>query len=191
MIGYLHGEVMEVNTDHVILNVNGVGYEILCTLDTLSRMLLGEVVSFYTYTHVREDVLQLFGFLQTEEKQFFLSLLKVNGVGPKMAIAMMSGAPALTIMEFIENEDIKALSKLPKVGKKKAEQMVLTLKGKLVLGKEAGGVAVSGSSKEVTSALINLGFKPPQVDEVVKKLDPNMDVQEGVRWALSQLSSPL
>lgn len=191
MIGYLHGEVMEVNTDHVILNVNGVGYEILCTLDTLSRMILGEAVSFYTYTHVREDVLQLFGFLQTEEKQFFLSLLKVNGVGPKMAIAMMSGAPALRIMEFIENEDIKALSKLPKVGKKKAEQMVLTLKGKLVLSKEVGGVAVSSSSKEVTSALINLGFKPPQVDEVVKKLDPNMDVQEGVRWALSQLSSPL
>ncbi|MCH2535760.1 MAG: Holliday junction branch migration protein RuvA [Bdellovibrionales bacterium] len=191
MIGYLHGEVMEVNTDHVILNVNGVGYEVLCTLDTLSRMMLGEMISFYTYTHVREDVLQLFGFLQTEEKQFFLSLLKVNGVGPKMAIAMMSGAPALTIMEFIENEDVKALSKLPKVGKKKAEQMVLTLKGKLVMGKDPKTGAVTGSSKEVTSALINLGFKPPQVDEVVKKLDPKMDVQEGVRWALSQLSSPL
>ena len=191
MIGFLNGEIMEVEADHVILNVNGVGYEVLCTLDTLSKLALGENAAFYTYTHVREEALQLFGFLQPDEKRFFLSLLKVNGVGPKMAIAMMSGAPALRIMEFIENEDIKALSKLPKVGKKKAEQMVLTLKGKLVMGAEAEAVVASGPSKEVTSALINLGFKGPQVDEVVKKLDPKMDVQEGVRWALSQLSSPL
>lgn len=191
MIGFLSGEIIEVGADHVILNVNGVGYEVLCTLDTLSKMFLGEKISFYTYTHVREEALQLFGFLQAEEKQFFLSLLKVNGVGPKMAIAVMSGAPALRIMEFIESEDVKALSKLPKVGKKKAEQMVLTLKGKLVMSKDTEAQIVAGSSKEVSSALINLGFKPPQVDEVVKKLDPKLDVQEGVRWALSQLSSPL
>lgn len=191
MIGYLKGEVIDVSSDHAILYINGVGYEVLCTLDTLSRLILGESTAFYTYTHVREEALQLFGFLQSDEKQFFLSLLKVNGIGPKMAIAMMSGAPALSIMEFIESEDIKALSKLPKVGKKKAEQMVLTLKGKLVIGKDPVSKITAGCSKEVSSALINLGFKSPQVDEVIKDLDPKMDVQDGVRWALSQLSSSL
>ena len=122
MIAYLRGKLLEVTTDTAVIDVQGVGYETLCsgrTLDQL-RMQVGQELRLWIYTHVREDALQLFGFGSRQEKEVFLSLLKVNGVGPKSALSILSGAEAEKIIGFIEAGDAKALSNLPKIGKKTA-----------------------------------------------------------------------
>lgn len=134
MIGYLKGRCVYLDQESVILEVQGVGYEVYCSLGTLSELSasMQEEVVFWIYTHVREDQLQLFGFLTKEEKNLFLSLLKVNGVGPKSALSILSGARYNQLVEMIESGDAKALSQLPKIGKKTAEQIILSLQGKLV-----------------------------------------------------------
>ncbi len=209
MIAQLKGLLIEVSAENAIIDVNGVGYELFCSLNTLadyqSQMMGGlgasseahQKVTVYTYTHVREDALQLFGFASPQEKHLFITLLKVNGIGPKMALNILSGASAEQIHEMIETEDVKALSKLPKVGKKTAEQMILTLKGKLVLNpteakakssKEAKG-KFSGTHQEIASALVNLGFRPQDVDTVISQLPKDIDLQQGIRQGLSALTS--
>jgi Holliday junction DNA helicase RuvA len=214
MIAQLKGFIHEVTTEAAVLDVNGVGYELTCSLNTLAELQAdlmsgagatakpSKPVLVYTYTHVREDVLQLFGFATKTEKQLFTTLLKVNGIGPKMAINILSGGTVEHILAMIEAEDVKALSKLPKVGKKTAEQMVLTLKGKLVIQeasptKAAGlGSAASAFAKgltpalrDISSALVNLGFRPQDVETVVSQMPKEIDLQEGIRQGLSALSS--
>lgn len=202
MIALLSGQVLETNLDSAIVDVNGVGYEVLLNSrnlsDLQSRSNPNEAVRFFVYTHVREDALQLFGFLDNFEKQMFLSLLKVNGVGPKMAMTILSGADPDMIMQMIESEDIKALSKLPKVGKKTAEQLILTLKGKLVLAPANDGSKASakseeaftvGTKKQIYTALVNLGFRPSDVEKVVKDFEDSVDIQTGVRQGLAALTN--
>lgn len=189
MIGYLKGRIALVETETAFIDVGGVGYEILASGSTLSDLqdLLGTEVLVLTYMNVREDLLQLFGFLHKEEKIMFLSLLKVNGIGPKMALTILSGARLEQIIEMIEAGNVKGLSALPKVGKKTAEQMILTLKGKLVLSEDTTS-KLSGTQKEISSALLNLGFKTQLVDEYVATLDKSLSLEEGVRQGLQTLS---
>lgn len=208
MIAFLKGILTEVTPESAVIDVNGVGYEMTCSLNTLAELQAdlmngdqkSKLVQIYTYTHVREDVLQLFGFSTKTEKNLFTTLLKVNGVGPKMAINVLSGASVEQIHHMIEAEDVKGLSKLPKVGKKTAEQMILTLKGKLVhaepakaSGKSgAGAVSSKYSSKshqEISSALINLGFRSQDVEKVVLDMSAEIDLESGIRQGLSALTS--
>jgi Holliday junction DNA helicase RuvA len=196
MIGYLKGNLVEVSPESAVIDVGGVGYEILASANTLSDLqnLLGKEMIVWIHTHVREDAFQLFGFITKEEKNLFLSLLKVNGVGPKMALSILSGARVPQIYEMIENSDAKALSTLPKVGKKTAEQIVLTLKGKLVLIEKNEAVAkkkIIGVHPDISSALLNLGFKPLAVEQFVSSLPKDAEVEDGVRKGLAALSSPL
>lgn len=183
MIAYLSGVVKWVDGNTVIIDVSGVGYEAICSTNTLSDLPEGKNSALWIYTHVREDVLQLFGFSTQVEKKLFENLLKVNGIGPKMAIQILSGAPLDRLIDFIEQQDVKALCQLPKVGKKIAEQMILTLKGKLVLEGAGGKPAVD----ELSSALSNLGFKPHDVQEIVKNIDRKIPFEDQIRIALSSL----
>ncbi len=118
MIGYLKGKLIETGADGVLVDVQGVGYELSCSANTLSQLegLLHQEIRIWVYTHVREDVLQLFGFFSKDEKNLFLSLLNVNGVGPKMALSLLSGARVEQIYSMIEEGNAKGLSALPKVG---------------------------------------------------------------------------
>lgn len=197
MIGYLDGVVFDVTVDSLILKVNGVGYEISTTQQTLNdvQMLMGQPVSFWIYSHVREDAFQLFGFLTKPEKDFYIQLLKVNGIGPKSALNVMSGAPYAQIQKWIEDGDAKALSALPKIGKKTAEQIVLTLQGKLVLLDPKSPLKSknlrSESHRQIASALINLGFKSILVDEFITTVDVNATIEDGVRLGLQKLSGQL
>lgn len=194
MIAYLRGKILDVDAEQLVLLAQNVGYEITCTISTLADLQSRTTeadVAMWIYTHVREDALQLYGFTSREEKQFFLSLLKVNGIGPKLAINAMSGASVDQIINMIEQEDVKALSKLPKVGKKTAEQMILTLKGKLVLSKDSTGkVVILGPKKDATSALMNLGFRLQDVEFVLKEVPDSMSLEEMIRHGLSALSQP-
>lgn len=191
MIGFLEGIVFDVSSESFILNVNGVGYDISASTLTLNdvQVLLGQKMKVWIYSHVREDAFQLFGFLKRPEKDFFIQLLKVNGVGPKSALTLLSGAPLEQIQEWIELGDAKALSSLPKVGKKTSEQIILTLKGKLVLIEtKSKAPRVSETHRQISSALVNLGFKSQTVDQFVASLAPVTTLEEGVREGLKRLA---
>ena len=196
MIGYLRGKVLDLELDSVLLDCQGIGYELSCSPTTLASLQPNEGASLWVYTHVREDALILFGFGDKLEKQLFLQLLKVNGVGPKMAMNILGGGSVDDIHRMIENEDAKGLAKLPKVGKKTAEQIVLTLKGKLVLVSNATidgaqaplKVKSTDSWRELASALVNLGFRPAEVDKVITDLPKDADFESQFRQALATLS---
>ena len=216
MIGFLKGKIINVQNDHVIVDVQGVGYEVFChqrdileinssgllfatdlTSDFNSNSRSGKSnnpneasTEFWIYTQVREDSLTLFGFLDSEEKQFFLTLLKVNGIGPKMAMNMLSGADAQKISQMIESEDVKGLSGLPKVGKKSAEQMILTLKGKLNLKhRDETKKVTSGVHKEISTALTHLGFRSVEIERVVSSLPKDIKLEDGIKSSLSKLTT--
>ncbi len=199
MIGFLQGQVLESTDDGCVLDVSGVGYEVSCSQTTVADILtMNGDVRLWIHTSVREDAITLFGFSTTNEKRMFLSLLKVNGVGPKMAIKILSAAPTQILSQMIESGDVKALSGLPKVGKKTAEQLILSLKGKLVIASDSPGAPVTrsgsilprfqGSRADVLSALVNLGFRLPDAERVVGDLPDDVEVQTGIRTGLQALS---
>lgn len=209
MICRLHGVVeakaSETGSETVELNVNGVVYEVFCSLPTQDSFLVGEKSRIEIYTHVREDQLTLFGFATLAEKQTFLALLGVNGVGPKMAIKILSGSQTKDLIAAIERGDSKWLSQLPKVGKKTAEQMILSLRGKLAhlefygANQELGAVTApvnfseSTTQKEIASALLHLGFRPQEVEKMLLQISDQLksivDVEAGLRLALATRSS--
>ena len=203
MIGFLSGKIIDRFEEGLILDVGGVGYELSCSGSTLGDVALSEDVRLWVHTSVREDAITLFGFSTALEKRMFLSLIKVNGVGPKMASKILSGASLEQLTHMIEASDVKGLSNLPKVGKKTAEQLILSLKGKLVLepiSEGAGSAPVGGKPKsalptrftgarsDVLSALVNLGFRLQEAEKVVGDLPDDIDVQNGVRQGLQALS---
>ncbi|NJM10106.1 MAG: Holliday junction branch migration protein RuvA [Bdellovibrionaceae bacterium] len=189
MIGYLQGRPLRFAQDHMILLVQGVGYEVHCSSQSLQDLEGKTFVEVWVHTHVREDALTLFGFSTEIERSLFQSLTKVNGVGPKSALNILSGAPTNQILQWIEDSNTGALSKLPKIGKKTAEQIVLTLQGKLVR------TGVSESSQrfvarpQIISALVNLGFRLGDVEKVVDQMPAETDLEGGLRRALSALTS--
>ncbi len=199
MIGFLQGQIIETHDDGCVLDVNGVGYELSCSATTLEDILsMAGNVRLWVHTSVREDAITLFAFSSGVEKRMFLSLLKVNGVGPKMAIKILSAAPTSLLSQMIEAGDVKALSGLPKVGKKTAEQLILSLKGKLVMAPDDGKVPLKKSSAllprfqgpraDILSALVNLGFRLPDAERVVGNLPDDVEVQTGIRTGLQALS---
>ncbi|MBC86494.1 MAG: Holliday junction branch migration protein RuvA [Bdellovibrionaceae bacterium] len=190
MIGFVRGKLIEINESDVLVDVQGVGYELHCSQSTIADLSGLDFVKVYAYTHVREDLIQLFGFSTPLEKQMFLSLIKVNGIGPKMATAILSAAPVDVILGYIENEDAKGLSSLPKIGKKKAEQIILSLRGKLVFDTDRGSETQKVAARdEIVSALVNLGFKPLDVQTVVDGFKSDVQVEQGIRMGLSQLAN--
>ena len=215
MIGFLRGFVVAregLGEDGLTLDVNGVGYELTCSTNTLDDVASFETtgsashgpaeIQLWVQTQMREDSLTLYGFSTLLEKRMFNSLLKVNGVGPKMAVKILSGARLEGLATMIEAGDVKALSSLPKVGKKTAEQLILALKGKLVLMGEDDGsqrkkpapqLALPQSRFDapraaVLSALINLGFRLPDAERVVADLPEGVELESGVRKGLQALS---
>lgn len=190
MIGRLKGVVESREGEICLLDVGGVCYELTCSLQTIDTLVLGERARLEVFTHVREDQLALFGFATVLEKELFMALLSVNGVGPKMAIKILSAAPVSHIARSVEAGDVKALSMLPKVGKKTAEQLIVSLKGKLTPFLDSfAGVGYAGASAhggaepmplaqsareallvEIDSALQNLGFRPQEVERVISQL---------------------
>jgi Holliday junction DNA helicase RuvA len=187
MIGFLQGTPMYFSEDTVVINVRGVGYEVHCSQNTLEVLSSKDVVQLLIHTHVREDQLQLFGFYSRLEKDLFLSLNKVTGIGPKMAIKILSATKTENLIDMIEKSDVRGLTQLPKVGKKTAEQIVLSLKGKLVLdtfSNEPSFVA----RNDIISALVNLGFKLSDVESVVNQMDSQVGLQDGIKKGLVALT---
>ena len=143
MIAHLRGRVLSKRPSHAVVDVNGVGYEVAISVPTFSELPnAGGEVSLHIHTHVREDALSLYGFLRPQEKELFERLISVSGIGPKLAITVLSGMQAEKMVAAIRGNDVATLTKIPGIGKKTAERMVLELRDKL----ESFGVAAAGKN---------------------------------------------
>jgi len=194
VIARLTGVVAEKGADHAVLDVNGVGYRVQLSAVSLSALPpVGERVSLRTYTHVRDDALQLFGFASNEEESVFRELISVKNVGPRAAQNILSGIEARELARAVAEEDVARLTKVPGVGKKTAERLVLELKEKLVAlarAAVAGPSADEGPLAQLERALLGLGFRPAQAEAAVDALREaagGKSVDELLREALQLL----
>ena len=187
MIGFLKGKVTYVDSTYVILDVGGVGYELFCSPSTLGHLEESQLLTLWVYTSFRQDSLELFGFLSHEEKSLFLSLLKVNGVGPRMALTILGACSLEQFVGFIREENIKALTALPRVGKKTAQQIVLTLKEKISKDLSFKTSSLSKESDKVIKALENLGFSHREISQALDKMQWKNNLQTDLEQALALL----
>ena len=179
MIAFLRGKLLEKHPNEVIVETGGVGYDVIIPISTYSSLPdAGSEVKLRVYTHVREDTLALFGFLTFEEKVIFEKLISVSGIGPSLAIKVLSGMATSDLTAAIRNGSVEQLVRIPGVGKKTAERIVLELKDKLEgigLAAAAGVAAVpptsalSGMEQDVLSALMNLGCNRAAAETAVRK----------------------
>ena len=184
MISSLRGKVVGRMLDGVVLDVNGVGYRVQTTLRALRQATGGEEVTLDTYLHVREDALQLYGFADTAERELFEHFLSVSGVGPKVALAILSGSTPADLKRAIALEDITRFVAIPGIGKKTAERVVLELKEKI------GTVeSLPGSSEHelvARDALVELGYSLVEAERALAGTDPQAEPEERVRQALRE-----
>lgn len=199
MIGRIKGIVIEKQAPDCLIDVQGVGYEVLVSLNTFFGIPgAGEAVTLHTHFVVREDVQQLYGFISLSERTLFRHLIKVNGVGPKMALAILSGMSADDFALCVHNNDIATLVKLPGVGKKTAERLLIEMRDKMgdIDTTEAGiAKARRGAQPDIAaeaeSALIALGYKPADAAKIISRVaDENVsDAGELIRLALKSMGS--
>ena len=175
MIALLHGVLLEKHPNQAIVETGGVGYDVTIPVSTFTRLPEpGKEVRLRIHTHVREDALALYGFLTQDEKALFEKLIGVSGIGPTLAVKILSGLAAPDLINFIRRGEVERLVRIPGVGKKTAERMVLELRDKLpaVTGEEPGTpaeAALSSVDQDVLSALLNLGCGRPQAEAAVRK----------------------
>jgi Holliday junction DNA helicase RuvA len=196
MIALLNGRIAYKTVDHIILDVGGVGYRILVPLSTYYALPENGQAELHIHTHVREDAIQLFGFGTFEEKGIFTVLISVSGVGPKLALNILSHIPTSELAAALENSDIARLSSLPGIGKKTAERLSLELKDKvasfLAAGRDNEG-ALSLSKPDLLddllSALINLGYKENVARNALKSMEitPDSPLETTLKAALKLL----
>ncbi len=174
MIGRLRGTLAHKGVEGVLIDVGGVGYEVQCPLTTLDRLPPeGQACTLTIHTHVREDVLTLFGFGDAAERALFRSLTGVSGVGPKLALACLSGMDGPTLTNALAEGDVKRLSTIPGIGKRTAERLVLELKEKVGRSGMPGRPAPTAGGAvlaDLESALCNLGYKPKDVEKLIAGL---------------------
>lgn len=188
MIGWLSGTVRELDpTGSVLLETNGIGYDVAVSMQSLCTLKQGQPASLYIHTYVREDQLALFGFTSAQERQLFRKLNTVSGIGARTALNMMSGMPLSELLQAIENADDTAIARTPGIGKKTAQRLILELKGKLTTEIEDGS-PISSEANDIRSALLNLGYKPAQVDKALKEIDVTTGFDSAFRSALKAIS---
>jgi Holliday junction DNA helicase RuvA len=172
MIAHLRGTLISKHPNQAIVEAGGVGYDVTISVPTFSELpALTAEVSFFIHTHVREDALALFGFLRAQEKQLFEKLLSVSGIGPKLAITILSGMAADAMVAAIKGNNVASLTRIPGIGKKTAERMVLELRDKLdAFGVAPETVAASPVEEDVISALVNLGYQRTIAERALAKL---------------------
>jgi len=177
MYGYIRGTVSAVNINHIILDNQGIGY-IIFTPNPYSYE-IGKEEIVYLYNHIREDENSLYGFKSLDEKELFLNLINVKGLGPKTAAGMFATGKVTGIIDAIERENILYLTKFPKVGEKLARQIILDLKGKLGANK----LDVS-SNDELIQVLENLGYKVSDIKKILPQIDEELSLENQIKEAL-------
>ncbi len=177
MIAHLRGKLIAKHPNQAVVEACGVGYDVVISIPTFSDLpAVGSEVALHIHTHVREDAIALFGFLRLEEKRLFEKLLAVSGIGPKLAITILSGMPATEMVGAIRGGDVARLTRIPGIGKKTAERMVLELRDKLEeFGAAPAARAVSAVEEDVLSALVNLGYQRAAAERALAATARNGD----------------
>jgi len=192
MIAHLRGKLLAKHPNQAIVETGGVGYDVTISVPTVTDLPgNGGDVALHIHTHVREDVIALYGFLRSSEKRLFEKLITVSGIGPKLAITILSGMAADEMVNAIRGNDIARLTRIPGIGKKTAERMVLELRDKLTVEK-AGEVApvsaLSAVEEDVVSALVNLGYQRAAAEKALASISKNGQFDAMFRQALAVLS---
>jgi Holliday junction DNA helicase RuvA len=171
MIAHLRGRLISKHPNQAIVEAGGVGYEVIITIPTFSELpAAGAEVALHIHTHVREDALALYGFLRPEEKQLFEKLITVSGIGPKLAITILSGMATADMVGAIRGNDFARLTKIPGIGRKTAERMCVELRDKLEgFGAPQAVVSHSAVEEDVISALTNLGYQRAIAEKAVER----------------------
>lgn len=192
MIGKLTGTLLEKNPPQILIDCHGVGYEVDVPMSTFYNLPnVGEAVALLTHFVVREDAQILYGFVTATEREAFRQLIKVTGVGPRMALGLLSGLTVAELAHAVTAQEVARLVKVPGVGKKTAERLLLELKGKLGadLGSlPAGAVAASDAHSDIQQALLALGYNDKEAAAALKALPPDVGVSEGIKLALRALA---
>jgi len=196
MIGFLRGKLLQKTPPQLLLDVNGVGYELEAPMTTFYDLpALGAEVRLHTHLVVREDAHILFGFASETERLLFRTLIKVNGVGPKLALTILSGQSVVEFYRCVHDNDVKSLVRLPGVGQKTAERLIIELRDRLpqsgdqlgdaVASGDVVSLAVSSPKQEAIAALIALGYKPPEAQRMVQAVaDDDKSCEDLIRLAL-------
>ena len=193
MISSVRGEVLEVALDHVVIEAAGIGYRVNATPSTLAMLRQGSEARLVTAMIVREDSMTLYGFADSETRDLFLTLLSVSGVGPRLAMATLAVHDAAALRQALAGSDVVALTRVPGIGKRGAERMVVELRDKVgAVGAGAGAPAVNGNAvrSPVVEALLGLGFAAKQAEEATDKVlaaDHDATRSDVLRGALSLL----
>jgi Holliday junction DNA helicase RuvA len=192
MIAHLRGKLLAKHPNQAVVETAGVGYDVTITVPTFSDLPgIGGDVALHIHTHVREDALALYGFLRSAEKTLFEKLITVSGIGPKLAITILSGMAADEMVNAIRGNDIARLTRIPGIGKKTAERMVLELRDKLPVekhGEIAATPALSPVEEDVLSALVNLGYQRAAAEKAMLTVPRNGQFDHMFRQALTALS---
>jgi Holliday junction DNA helicase RuvA len=199
VIGRLRGRLVRKSPPALIVDVGGVGYELEAPMSTFYRLPeLGSEVELHTHLVVREDAHLLYGFATEEERRLFRDLLRVTGIGPKIGLALLSGIDVPTFLACVEAQDVDALVRIPGIGRKTAERLVIEMRDRLKAWAPLPAAEGSGDAPPVTpsahseafSALIALGYKPPEVLRLLKAVDPSVtSTEEMIRHALRSAAS--
>jgi Holliday junction DNA helicase RuvA len=196
MIGYLQGTLKQLETTRALVLTGGVGYEVHISLQSYYRLEGQREVALEIYTHVREDALSLYGFATAEEKFAFEKLISISGIGPTLAVKILSGIDPPTLAEAVARSDTRKLSSIPGVGKKTADRICLELRDKLILPEGARAATLAASTPsvddDVQSALVNLGYRAKEAENAVetarKELGGDAEFSAVLRMALRQLT---
>ncbi|MAJ75651.1 MAG: Holliday junction branch migration protein RuvA [Candidatus Thioglobus sp. TMED218] len=194
MIGHLKGRIISKSPPEVLLEVQGIGYEVLCPMSTIYELdNLSDDVLLFTHLSIKEDAHTLFGFITKDEKNVFRELIRVNGVGPKVALAILSNLSVHSLVECISTEDADLLAKTPGIGKKTALKLIVELQDRLSKLNLVGSIANSSeikqnsnpNSKQAIEALQSLGFKAKEANRMVSKIeDQELSTEQLIRLAL-------
>lgn len=197
MIAQLTGKLVHRSPQYLIIDVGGVGYRVMVSLTTYAGLPEPDrIVTIHTHTHMREDAISLFGFTTIEEKNIFQKLISISGVGPKIALTILSGLPANELSDAISREDVARLQSVPGVGKKTAERIIIELKDKLPKMSVTEPSLHAQTSRQVyedvLSALMNLGYQRAAAEKAMKRVDwdGNTTIEAALRATLKELARP-
>ncbi len=196
MIGFLRGQVADLGTDHCLLDVNGVGYRVYIPARTREELHKGDTVTLYIHMSVREDAIQLYGFRESREYDLFRELINVSGIGPKVALGIISTISLPELAAAIQNEQIKVLTRLPGIGKKSAERLILELRDKLAFagdeipqpGTNVAPPVGDDAIAQATAALLQLQYTPSEIAPVMKDMPAGRSTADIIKLALAKLN---
>lgn len=189
MIGYLNGEIIALDDPFIVVDVGGVGYSVVASKDVLGKATTNSRLRLFIYTHVREDLIQLYGFLDPLELKLFRSLISVSGIGPKTAMGIFAVGSRLSIIQAIINADVAFFESVPRLGRKNAQKIIIELKNKFgsIEDLDLSKVDTKGNG-EVITALKNFGFSNREALEAIKAIGGEGKTTEGrIRLALRYL----